>query len=157
MKIVIMRGIPGSGKSTEVERLSIESHLNGMDMYVFSADYYFSRSGAYVFDGTKLGLAHGQCLRGFATALTHVHDADTLIVVDNTNLTVADMNVYVMLAQAYGVPFEIRTLLCDPALAAARNRHGVPTHKVWDMHRRLVAAQIPKGWPQLVISAPVGT
>ncbi len=152
-KVIIMQGIPGSGKSTEVKRLMVEYGLLGIDVLTFSADYHFERSGTYVFNAKELGAAHGQCLRGFTAALVSPRTPDNEVaIVDNTNTTVAEMNTYVKLCQAHDIPFEIRTVVCDPALAGARNAHGVPPEKVWAMHRRMTEAQIPKDWPHVIVS-----
>jgi len=155
-RIVVMRGVPGSGKSHEVRRLSVENELRQVDVLVFSADFFFERSGVYRFDPKLLGRAHSECLRGFTTALTSPPEhRDELLIVDNTNTTLREMNTYVKLAQAYGVSFEIRTILTDPALAAVRNSHGVPVEKVWQMHRRMMDCEIPADWPHVVVPGTV--
>lgn len=87
--------------------------------------------------------------------MPQIHGEDEVLVVDNTNTTTMEMNPYVKLAQAFGVSFEIVTIGCHPALAAARNVHGVPQEKVWEMYRRLNSAQIPKDWPHRRIDSEV--
>lgn len=125
MKVVIMQGVPGSGKSTY-----IAEHLKGA--VVVSADHYFDRLGR--FDPSLLSAAHGECLTNFNAA---VLAKAALIVVDNTNTTPVEVAPYWALAQAYGYEVEIVRIVCDPNVAAARNTHGVPVVGVLAMHERL--------------------
>ena len=155
-KTVILRGVPGAGKSTAAKQMFVEQGLAGIPVTTFSADYYFERSGEYQFDPSKLGAAHASCLRAFVLQLTALSaGGDGILVIDNTNTTVQEVDVYVKLARAFDVPFEVVTVQCDPALAAARGLHGVPTAKVWEMHRRLMDAKIPRDWPHRVIQSEV--
>jgi predicted kinase len=128
-RVLILAGVPGSGKSTYVNNLGLTRES------VVSADNYFVGSdGEYRFDPTKLGAAHGDCLRGFVAAL---HQGMATVVVDNTNTTVIEMAPYVALAAAYGYAVEIVRFACDPAVAAARNVHGVPERACRAMAERL--------------------
>jgi predicted kinase len=143
MKVVILSGIPGSGKSTVAKGYSKAKS--------FSADHYFvSEDGVYRFDVTKLGEAHGECLRLFVEEVYNgTHDPfsdDRTLVVDNTNLSCCEIAPYVAIAQAYGLEIELVTVLCDPAIAAKRCVHGVPTHAVLAMARRLEERQLPDHW-----------
>mgnify|MGYP003397063022 FL=1 len=47
-QLVIVRGIPGSGKSTFAAEISRETGL-----FVFESDEYFIRNGVYQFDAGK--------------------------------------------------------------------------------------------------------
>lgn len=148
-KVLILRGIPGSGKSTYVQQL-IQRREAAWVMNV-SADHFFMRDGQYQWDRSKLGEAHGSCLRAFAENVRRRLLEDDLLVVDNTNTTVEEMLPYVRLAQAYKVPFEVVTIECNTAVAAARNIHGVPVDQVHRMHERLKAAKLPRDWPQRTV------
>lgn len=117
MKCVkILRGLPGSGKSTWQQ-------ANFPEAVVVSADQFFMVGDEYRFNPALIGEAHGACFRGFIVAL---QAGSPLVVVDNTSMSVAEIAPYILGAQAYGYTAEIITLRCDPAIAAARNVHGVP-------------------------------
>lgn len=153
--IKIIRGVPGSGKSSLTKQLFAEYGLNGIQVFSCSADHYFERDGVYSFDVKKLGEAHNECFRKYALLVTGMVPGAGLIVVDNTNTTVSEMQPYVRMADAFNIPFEIITLAVDPALAAARCIHNVPTETVWKMHRRLLDAQLPRVWPHRTMKLPV--
>ncbi len=149
MKVVVLSGIPGSGKSTYArERFP--------DAVVFSADAYFTdpADGTYRFNPALLGVAHGQCLRGFAYAL-HAGAAE-LLVVDNTNLTVAELAPYAALALAYNAELQIITICCDIETAATRNVHGVPRHSIARMWSALGERKLPPWWPHEWVTLGLG-
>lgn len=147
MKVVILCGVSGSGKSTLVRK-------EYKTAVVCSADSYFERvDGEYAFDASKLSEAHGLCLRQFVALVTNpgcdfrITEYNDVVVVDNTNTTIAEMAPYVALAQAYGHDLEIVTLRCDPVDAAARGKHGVPLESVIAQSVRLYSRDIPPWWP----------
>jgi len=154
MKVTILCGVSGSGKSTY-----IENHLP--DASVVSADNFFMRDdGDYLFDPTRLGEAHGTCLRQFVMFLTaDLWDPDHYepknLVVDNTNTTVMEVAPYAQLAIAYGYELEIIILEAEPGMAHSRNTHGVPLTGVMGQHDRLVklAESLPPWWPTRKVDA----
>lgn len=140
MKVIIMRGVSGAGKSTWIRNNYPLATLRS----VVSADHYFTDAhGIYRFDPNKLGEAHGACLRLY---LEHIRKIDPLIVVDNTNTTVAEIAPYYALAEAYGYEVEIVTLTVEPALAYERNVHKVPLTTIDRQHYNLVNERLPPRW-----------
>ena len=152
MKAIILCGASGSGKSTWAS-------TNHPDAIVVSADHYFiGDDGVYRFDPTKLGDAHGSCLRHFvkfAQSMT----TDTVIV-DNTNTTLVEIAPYVAVARAYGVEPEIRVWHTWPVAGTEdyerivrRNTHGVPVEAVTAMRGRLIHTinNWPPFWPKPVL------
>ena len=132
MNVIILRGIPGSGKSTYIRK-------NLPEAWIFSADHFFMVGEEYKFDPSKLPQAHAACLREYLEWLTFVEGRRCRwpLVVDNTNTSVMEIAPYAALALAYGASLRIVTIKCDPAVAAARNVHGVPEAAVLAMAKRL--------------------
>ena len=131
-RLVIMRGLPGSGKSTYV-RL----HYTDSESVVCSADDFFVQpDGEYLFNPTLLPRAHGECMVRAEVAMRH---GMPLVIVDNTNTTSGEWLVYQHLAGVHGYEVELVTVfdggLTDAELAA-RNRHGVPEVAIAAMRAR---------------------
>ena len=149
MKVKIMRGIPGSGKSTYVRK-------NFRHALVCSADDFFMEEGQYKFDPSKLSQAHGACLRKFVDGL--VQNANNTwpypeIVVDNTNTRLIEVAPYAALALAYGYELEITTILSLPKESFDRQVHGVPLETINRMYSNLMDSmyKFPSYWPHIVV------
>lgn len=143
-KVIILRGVSGTGKSTYCE-----AYIN--EAVVVSADHYFiNAKGEYKFDPNHLGDAHGLCLR---TYVDHLQHGDETIIVDNTNTSISEIAPYAALALAYGYELEIVTLLVDVEVAAARNVHNVPLETVRQQRRNLDngTRQMPRWWPHKIV------
>lgn len=144
-KVLVLRGLPGSGKSTFVEKLPKYSH----HYTVVSADHFFTRTGSYVFDPKKLGEAHAECFR-YALKVLQGPECYNVLVVDNTNISSWEPSPYVQAAAAFGVECEIVTLWCDPVVAAQRNVHKVPLPVILRMYNRLLNEELPAHWKQRI-------
>jgi predicted kinase len=148
MKVIIMQGIPGSGKSTWVNKFYENA---GGPTFVVSADSFFvDGHGKYNFDPSKLGAAHARCMYDFINHLSymrHMTDAardKAVVLVDNTNITTDQMSPYYLVARAYGASVEVRRVVCNTSEAYMRNVHGVPWDTIERMH--LSMQDPPKYW-----------
>lgn len=150
--VIIMQGVPGSGKSTVASNAAADQAARAGRRpvtVVVSADHYFDEKAEKagleyqdVFNPAELGAAHEQCMRRFLRA---VRGADAeLVIVDNTNVTVDQMSPYYLTARALGATVEVVRVDCDPDVAHGRNTHGVPLSAVRRMHSRM--ASPPKFW-----------
>ena len=92
--LYIVRGVPGSGKSTYAKEL--KSWYEGV--YHFEADMWFERSGEYKFDPTDLHRAHRWCLNTVQTTLNQ----GKKVVVANTFTTYKELKDYLKYAKANG-------------------------------------------------------
>lgn len=136
MKVVILRGLPGSGKSTWVKTNAPEAVVCSADAYLYEPD------GTYNWTPERLRLAHFNCQDNFLLSLGA---RVPLIVVDNCNLTARDLRFYVEAAEDQGYGIEIRTLRTDPKVAQARCLHGVPAEKYPLLAQRL-SNPLPEAW-----------
>lgn len=72
---IIVRGLPGSGKTTEAKRLAKKYNAVHLE-----ADDYFMVNGEYKFDRSKLHEAHKDCFNRFKAAI----NANKNVIVANT-------------------------------------------------------------------------
>lgn len=154
MKVVILSGVSGSGKSTKARTMWNELAA-GTYCKVVSADDFFMVDGEYKFDPSKLSAAHGACFKTFMDVLYFERGFYDLLVVDNTNTTATEIAPYVLGAQAFGVEVEILTVMCetedDLKVCAARNAHGVPFQGVMRQHTNLKRRELPPWWKNTLV------
>lgn len=120
MKVYILRGISGAGKSTYADYLR---RTEEGDVLVCSADSYFHTPNGYKFDSRRLEDAHKHCLKVFIDGCQKRWD---VIVVDNTNICYHHFDHYIKIAEAFGYEVEIVTITIEPERAAEQTRHNVP-------------------------------
>lgn len=130
-KLFIMRGLPGSGKSTFIKN-------NIPNPTICSADNFFiDELSQYNFDIKKIGLAHAQCRYKFKEAIQNGVDN---IVVDNTNLTTKEYSDYIDYAFDSENNYTIYVIdLFDKLQELSfytRNTHGVPIETLEKMRNR---------------------
>lgn len=142
-QIIILRGVPGAGKSTLAQQIIADAYAKGEKAVVFSSDDYFTTpAGEYRFDSTQLPQAHASCFHRF---LEFLQRGFGIAIVDNTNTRIFEMSPYVLAAQAYGFEVKIIRLVCDPQVAAARTFRGATLQMVQEMNDRIEA--IPSFYP----------
>lgn len=125
-KMTLLRGLPGSGKSTYAK---LNSHaLTGF----IEADMYFvDDNGNYNFDATKLHQAHKWC-RETVENWMGPHGFDDIIV-SNTFTQEWEMKPYFELAEKYG--YVVFSLIVENRHGGV-NVHGVPDEKLEQMKNR---------------------
>jgi predicted kinase len=118
MKLTLIRGLPGSGKSTFAKTIP---------GFHVEADMYFVRDGKYEFDGKSIGMAHSWCARMAENALEKGID----VVVSNTFTQKWELERYIELAKEYFATVEIIVMRGEFGSV-----HGVPPETIELMRRR---------------------
>lgn len=108
-EIVLIRGLPGSGKSTKARNMKGYVHVE--------ADMYLMVDGSYVYDQSKVRGAHEQCLKLAKDSL----EKGSNVVVSNTFVKIWELQPYIDI----GFPFRIIEMKNRWA-----NVHGVPQEKI---------------------------
>ncbi len=144
-RVVILRGLPGSGKTTYREH-----QWAGLAIVCSADDEHINpETGKYEFKKELAGIAHINCYKKFLFRLPYT---DPVVVVDNTNISPYEIAPYYQAALAYGWEPEVITLWCTPEVAMSRNTHNVPATTILDMYRRLLTEQLPPWWKHSVIT-----
>ncbi len=113
MRVTILRGISGSGKSTWAK-------LQAKDAIVISTDAYFIQpDGSYLFEAAKLQAYHQRAFKAFIEAL---EQKVPWIVIDNTNIRAWEFSPYVAAAEAFGYTTELLTFDCPLETALSRKQ-----------------------------------
>lgn len=125
-ELILIRGIPGSGKSTFAKTLGGP---------VFEADQFFMVDGEYKFDVTKLKDAHKWCYNSVETVMKgwdSVLPANRVIV-SNTFTQEWEMKSYYDLANKYG--YRVHSIIVENRHGGV-NEHGVSEEKLEVMRNR---------------------
>lgn len=126
MKLIIIRGFPGSGKSTYAKK-HYPKHIK------IEADDWFVKGKEYIFDPKELSSAHTFC----ALKTEFYLRKGKSVVVSNTFTQYWEMIPYFELAKKYGIHCEIIEMK-----TAYGNIHGVPKSKLTSMKKRWDAYKI---------------
>lgn len=122
----IMRGVPGSGKSTVARQLA-----NGATQAIHSTDNYFYSGGEYLFDRQRLSEYHDRNYEAFCHSLD---TAEPVVICDNTNVRRWEFERYEEAANKAGYLVALVVMpLPVASVAAQRTLHGVPAHIIQRM------------------------
>ncbi|EQC33207.1 hypothetical protein SDRG_09191 [Saprolegnia diclina VS20] len=136
-QVIILRGLPGSGKSTLSRRVLSMATAATASSVLCSADLCFESPGGYYYEKSKLGEAHDACKAAFMAALA---DKVAVIVVDNTHSQLWEYEAYVTGALEAAYAVTVLEVQCDDMAMAQRmmyrNSHGVSFDVIARMHQR---------------------
>jgi predicted kinase len=127
--LILLRGLPGSGKSTLGDVILYTNQLTNQD--VLSADNFFiDKNGEYVFDGAKIKEAHNNCQQKCAERMKHEF---LKIVVANTFTEEWEMKPYFEMADRYD--YKVFSIVVENRHGGI-NEHNVPEEVLTKMRER---------------------
>ncbi|XP_039912793.1 NEDD4-binding protein 2-like 2 isoform X8 [Hirundo rustica] len=131
--LLILRGLPGSGKST-LSRALLGQSCDGV---VLSTDDYFRQRYGYTYNAAQLGDAHEWNRKRAKQAM---EQGKSPVIIDNTNTQAWEMKPYVEVALEKGYRVEFHEpdtwWKFDPEELEKRNKHGVTREKIAQMLER---------------------
>lgn len=124
-KLILLRGIPGSGKSTFAKSISNEStgHIE--------SDMFFVKDGEYKFDGSRIKDAHNWC-QDVVEHWMNSNEFETIIV-SNTFTQEWEMKPYMDMAKEW--EYQVFSIIVENRHGGV-NQHGVPDEKLQQMNDR---------------------
>lgn len=120
--LYIVRGIPGSGKSTFAKTFNTVEH--------YEADMFFMRGNGYEFDATKLKAAHEWCQDMVFMSMKR---NEPTIVVSNTFTQEWEMEPYLEMAKTH--EYKVFSIIVENR-HGGENQHGVPDEVLTKMRER---------------------
>ena len=141
MQVVILRGLPGSGKSHMAR--TIEGAV-----VCSTDDYFVDEAGHYKWARDKIHEVHKQCFLKFLRTLQE--GTAQVVIVDNTNLLAWEIAPYYQLAESLGHQVVIVTIEAPVELCKRRNVHQCPPEVIDRRYRAMVLEQLPPYWELIV-------
>ena len=123
MKLILVRGISGSGKTTYAKKLMKEDP----SLDHFEADMFFYKFEVYCFDPSLLPEAHTWCKNKTQEALSNGKS----VIVSNTFTQKWELEPYIKLGEKYGAQIVILKTTGN-----YKNIHGVPEVTIQRMQSR---------------------
>ena len=127
--LYILRGVPGSGKTTLANLMTIGFNSVDIHAVAYAADDYFTdENGNYRFDKKRLGEAHDWCQD---RVLADMRARIPVIIVHNTFVQIWEMKPYMDMADESG--YIVNEIVCK---GRWMNQHGVPDEVIISMQNR---------------------
>jgi adenylate kinase family enzyme len=114
-RMILIRGIPGSGKTTSAKKIMQENPSFNFKHY--ETDQWFMASGKYVFDRAKLSEYHKLCQEAVQDSCVNSEN----VIVSNTFIKRWEMQFYIDCSFRYD--YHVRVII---RTGRYPNVHGVP-------------------------------
>ena len=128
-ELILVRGLPGSGKST-LGNIILQLPNNNPQEVLSTDDFFINNDGEYIFDASKLKEAHNYCQ---FRCSERMRQQRARIVVANTFTEEWEMEPYFEMANRYN--YRIHTIIVENR-HGNENVHGVPEDKLQKMKKR---------------------
>lgn len=128
-KLFLIRGLPGSSKSTKARQIIYDAWREGDYNYIhLEADMFFlDYNGVYKFDPLKIRNAHEWCFNSARIFLNQGYN----VVVSNTFTQKWEYQKYIDYTKENSIPCEV--IVCKGKF---QNIHGVPEEVIRKMEER---------------------
>ena len=120
-ELILLRGLPGSGKSTFAEVIG---------GFRCEADMYFMEDGKYKFDITRIEKAHSWCKEQCQSFMVREKPK---VIVSNTFTQAWEMEAYYELAKTYG--YKVTSVIVENR-HEGKSIHSVPDTTLGNMRNR---------------------
>lgn len=127
MPLILIRGLPGSGKTTLAHKIINDSSIYNLNFVHIEADMYFVNDGVYTFDREKIHQAHAWCRETARILLENGQN----VIVSNTFTTLKEIKPYLDLVKDKE---DLRIIHCDGKNYGSI--HNVPDETIQKMKDR---------------------
>lgn len=143
--LIIMRALPGAGKSTRAKQLVGEGVIHSTDDVIEARGDYFEHFRKM--DESKDWSAHGRMhMINLNNAITSMKSGFSPVIIDNTNIRLGEARKYIEAALQMG--YDDKNIIIEDLgdggktleELAARNAHGVPLNVLEAMHKTYLAS-----------------
>jgi len=127
--LILLRGLPGSGKST-FANVILQQPSNNPQEVLSADDFFVNNEGVYIFDSSKIKEAHNYCQ---FRCSERMRQGIARIVVANTFTQEWEMEEYYKMSERYN--YRVHTVIMENR-HGNENVHGVPDDKLQQMKNR---------------------
>jgi len=129
VKMFILRGLPGSGKSTYAKAIKeklMKAGVHENEVVICEADDFFMKkqpdgSLKYEWDGNQVALAYAECQKKAEEGIVE----GKYVIIANVNPSASDLQIYLDMANRHNAEFKVFRLM-----NSFQNLHGVPPEKM---------------------------